>query len=246
MAALPSASSETWAPPPVSSITASAASPDRASTVCAAPSERASSSVSGSTSIATTAAPSARAIITADRPRPPQPWTATQSPARTSLSAAKAVMNRHPSDRGLDEAERVRQPDEVEVGARERDQLGERAPGGEAGLEVGVADLRPAVAARLAAARSRSRTAPSRGRRRRSRAPRGPPRPPRRPARGPARAGSEIAGSWPIQPCQSLRQTPVARTATTTPSAGGEASGTVSTAGGSPNARITAALIAPL
>ena len=33
-----------------------------------------------------------------------------------------------------------------------------------------------------------------------------------------ARAAARSTGSWPIQPCQSLRQTPVARTSTTTPS----------------------------
>ena len=60
----------------------------------------------------------------------------------------------------------------------------------------------------------------------------------------PGTCGSEIAGSWPIQPCQSLRQTPVARTATTTPSAGGSGSGTVSTRSGAPKARMTAALMA--
>ena len=62
----------------------------------------------------------------------------------------------------------------------------------------------------------------------------------------PGTCGSEIAGSWPIQPCQSLRQTPVARTATTTPSSGGSGSGTASMTGGSPKARIKTALIRQL
>jgi hypothetical protein len=53
--------------------------------------------------------------------------------------------------RGLDEAELLGQPDEVQVGARQRDVLGERAPCGEARLEVLVADLRLAVPTRLAA-----------------------------------------------------------------------------------------------
>jgi hypothetical protein len=52
--------------------------------------------------------------------------------------------------RRLDEAEVLGEPHEVQVRARERDQLGERAPGREAGLEVLVAELRLAVAARVA------------------------------------------------------------------------------------------------
>ena len=45
-----------------------------------------------------------------------------------------------------------------------------------------------------------------------------------------------MSGSWPIQPCQSLRQTPVASTRTTAPCGAGAGSGTVSTLGGSPKA----------
>ena len=53
--------------------------------------------------------------------------------------------------RGADEVELLGEPHEVEVGPRQRDELGERAPGGEARLEVLVADLRLPGAARLAA-----------------------------------------------------------------------------------------------
>ena len=44
----------------------------------------------------------------------------------------------------------------------------------------------------------------------------------------PGTCGRAIDGSWPIQPCQSLRQTPVARTSTTTPSGAQTGSATVS------------------
>ncbi len=42
--------------------------------------------------------------------------------------------------------------------------------------------------------------------------------------------------SWPIQPCQSLRHSPLASTRTTAPPAGGVGSGTEETTGGAPNA----------
>ena len=45
-----------------------------------------------------------------------------------------------------------------------------------------------------------------------------------------------MSGSWPIQPCQSLRHRPVASTRTTAPYAPGAGSGTVSTVGISPKA----------
>lgn len=51
-------------------------------------------------STATTRAPQAAAIITADRPTPPQPCTATRSPARTlptCTTARNAVAKRQPS-----------------------------------------------------------------------------------------------------------------------------------------------------
>ena len=54
------------------------------------------------------------------------------------------------------------------------------------------------------------------------------PRRPRRTARARGTCGSAIDGSWPIQPCQSLRQTPVARTSTTTPSGAQTGSATAS------------------
>ena len=97
----PNASTDTCAPPPVSSTTAAAVSPSSARTVNEAPSSRARLSAEEDTSIATTRAPSAAPIITADNPTPPQPCTASQSPARTwpwAGAARQAVANRQPRD----------------------------------------------------------------------------------------------------------------------------------------------------
>lgn len=55
--------------------------------------------------------------------------------------------------------------------------------------------------------------------------------------------GSAMSGSWPCQPCQSLRQTPVASTRTTTPSGEGAGSGSSRTSGRSPNRSKTTARI---
>ena len=105
------------------------------------------------------ARPAAAAIITAASPTPPQPCTATQSPARTAgrgrciarVGGHEAAAER----RRRDEAERVRQADEVQVGVRQRDVLRERARAGEARLVVEVADLRLPRQARSRSARSR-------------------------------------------------------------------------------------------
>lgn len=71
-----------------------------ASTHSTAPNFLARSSARGDTSTATTLAPDAAAIITADRPTPPQPCTATHSPAATlpcCTTARNAVAKRQPS-----------------------------------------------------------------------------------------------------------------------------------------------------
>lgn len=101
MSGEPRASRDTWAPPPVSSRTAAAVSVVAdPSTHSAAPNFRARSRAPGDTSTATTRAPEAAAIITADRPTPPQPCTATHSPAATRpccTTARNAVANRQPN-----------------------------------------------------------------------------------------------------------------------------------------------------
>ena len=50
-----------------------------------------------------------------------------------------------------------------------------------------------------------------------------------------------MPSSWPCQPCQSLRHTPVALTRRTTPSSGQAGAGTSRTVGGTPNSEITTA-----
>ena len=52
----------------------------------------------------------------------------------------------------------------------------------------------------------------------------------------PGTCGSTISGSWPIQPCQSLRQMPVASTLMTAPWGAGAGSATVVSFGVSANA----------
>ena len=83
VAAMPSASIETCAPPLVSSRMAAAGSVFAALTVATAPSSFAKASLSSETSTPMTLAPSAVAICTAESPMPPQPWTATHSPGFT-------------------------------------------------------------------------------------------------------------------------------------------------------------------
>src|SRR5438094_179767 len=95
VAAMPSASIDTCAPPPVRSRMAAAGSPLLAFTVATAPSSFANASFSSATSTAMTLAPRAVAICTAESPTPPQPCTATHSPAATfawSTTPWKAVM----------------------------------------------------------------------------------------------------------------------------------------------------------
>src|SRR5204863_314664 len=83
------------AQPPLSSRMAAAGSPWVAFTVATAPSSFAKASFSSATSTAMTQAPRAVAICTAESPTPPQPCTATHSPAPTfawSTTPWKAVM----------------------------------------------------------------------------------------------------------------------------------------------------------
>src|SRR5215218_9173668 len=87
----PTASITHGAPPLESSRTRSTTSDSLASTTCAAPTRRASSSLTGSMSIAITGwAPVSAAPMTAARPTPPVPKTASGSPAgrRTTLTTA--------------------------------------------------------------------------------------------------------------------------------------------------------------
>ena len=151
---------------------------------------------------ATTRAPPATAIMTADSPTPPQPWTATHSPGcDPALADDRAVGGREAAaeaGRGDEVERRPGSADEVDVGPIDRDELGERAPVREAGLELVVADLLVAGEARLAARRRHRRTARSPGRRRRQSRDVGADRLDRaRRTRGPGRAARRCPGRGP-------------------------------------------------
>ena len=199
-------------------------------------------------STAITLAPAAAAIITAAIPTPPQPWTATHSPARTpawTCSAAQAVMKRHPSDAASTSPSasgtRTRfrsargsatscanEPHAVKPGWKSRSQIwvspsrhGSHVPHPQ---QNGTVTRSPT--ANPCTDGPASATTPH--------------------SSCPGTCGSTIDGSCPIQACQSLRHTPVARTSTTTPSGSQPGSGTSSITSGCSKACITAARIALL
>ena len=80
----------------------------------------------------------------ADRPTPPQPWTATHSPGCTRAlvdDGAKRGDEAAAEAGGRGEIEVVVQPDKIGVGKIERHIFRERSPGREARLELSFADL---------------------------------------------------------------------------------------------------------
>ena len=142
----------------------------------------------------------ALAIMIADRPTPPQPCTATHSPG---CHAALVDDGAKRGDEAAAEAGRggeiqlFRQPHEVGVGKVERDIFGERAPGGEARLELVLADLMVAgiaFEAMAAAADERHRDAVAVLPARHLAADR---QQPCRPVRGPAHAAARCRGRAP-------------------------------------------------
>ena len=175
-----------------------------------------------STSTATTRAPSAFAIITADRPTPPQPCTATHWPADDlAVGDDRAVRRREPAAQGRrgHEGDGVGQADHVGVRARDGHPLRERPGQREARLRwSGQTWASPAPAVLAAAAPEHERHGhPVADRPAASR--RGPTATTVPAYSCPGMWGS-ATGSCPRQACQSDRQTPVAATSTTTPSAG--------------------------
>ena len=130
----------------------------------------------------------------------------------------------------------VGDPDQVDVGPGERHEVGERAPLGEPRLELVLADLAVAAGACPApsAREDERRRDPVADLPRVTEAPVSTTVPA---SSWPGTCGSSMSSSWPIQPCQSLRHSPVASTATTTPSGGHAGSGVWVSSGGVPNAR---------
>ena len=236
-AAEPSASIETCAPPPVISPTAAARS-GPASTVTSAPSARARSSAAGATSTATTRAPRAEAIITADSPTPPQPCTASQSPARTrpcAVTARNAVANRQPRHAAVTKSTDGRQRDQVRVGRVDGHELREGPGPGEPRLGLPRAHLGVAGQAVLARPQPQANGTVTRSPAC-HRVTSGPVATTIPANSCPPMCGS-ATGSCPFQACQSDRHTPVAPTAMTTPSAGHAGSATSITSGSDPVAR---------
>ena len=95
-------------------------------------------------STAITRAPEAAAIITAESPTPPQPWTATHSPGATrpcATTARNAVAKRQPSEAAVPYDSSSGSGDQVHVGVVQSDVLGVRAPVGEARLGLPLAHL---------------------------------------------------------------------------------------------------------
>ena len=116
VAALPRASMDRCAPPPVASRTTaatSAAGPIHGQPRAELARRR---QRGGDTSTATTRAPGDAAIITAESPTPPQPNTATHSRRDPPLVDDRPVGSGEPAAeaRGGREVELVREPDEVE------------------------------------------------------------------------------------------------------------------------------------
>src|SRR3954454_1255565 len=243
VAALPRASIETCAPPPVTSRTAALGSPVRASTTDSAPSRRASSSAAADTSTATTRAPRAAAIIVAASPTPPQPKIATHSPAATrpcAVTARYAVAKRQPRPAAVTKSSAsgngTTLPSARGTATNSANEPQPVNPGwycsshtcGAPARQVGH---RPQAQTNGTVTRSPTATEVT-----------GRPTEATTPANScPGTCGNAIEGSCPTQPCQSLRHRPVARTATTTPSGGQDGTGTSRIAGAAPNADTTSA-----
>ncbi len=154
---------------------------------------------------------------------------------RGGEAAAKACR------RGI--VDRVRQRDEIGLGKIDRHIVGERAPMGKARLELAGADLLVAGAALAAPAAAGDEGNGDSVARLEAR----DPPPGGDDAAGnswPGTCGRRISGSCPIQPCQSLRQRPVAPTAMTTPSSLGVGSSTVTISGDTPNCSYSMAFMA--
>ena len=230
VAALPSASIDTWAPPPVSSCDRRdrVASPRRR--VLGAELSAPAASGSGAMSTAITRAPRAAR----DHSRP----TARRRRSRARPPSRRRARGRGRDRRGTRCRSGSRAPaaarsparsgigDQVQLGDRARHALGERAPAREIRLVVGA---RTSWCARRGTARTPSAAAERRrhpvARRESPRRRRRPPRRRRR-TRGRAHAESGSSESWPIQPYPSLRHSPVARTSITAPSGPGSGSAT--------------------
>ena len=186
-------------------------------------------------STAITLAPSATPIMTADRPRPPHPCTASQSPpARRpcTVSARYAVANRQPSDaavtKSTDPGNATRFRSAAWIATRSAKEPGPVKPGW---VWCGQTCASPARQySHVPHPHTNGTVTRSPGRHRVTPAPTSATTPA---SSCPGMCGS-ATGSWPRHACQSDRHTPVARTASTTPPSGQPGAGTSVTVGSEP------------
>jgi len=228
----PSASTETCAPPPVISAIAAAGSPAPACTVNEAPSSRARSSAGAATSTATTRAPRAAPIITADSPTPPQPCTASQSPARTrpcAVTARKAVANRQPrlaaATKSTSSGTATRFASAAWIATSSANEPGPVKPGWVWCGHTWASPARQYEHLPQPHAKGTVTRSPAR-----HRVTSGPVCAITPASSWPPMCGS-ATGSCPFQACQSDRHTPLAPTAMTTPSGGQAGSATCASSG---------------
>src|SRR5918998_291971 len=240
--AAPRASRETCAPPPVSSVTVAGTSPPPSS-VCSAPLAAASRSAAGETSTATTRAPAATATCTAESPTPPQPCTATHSPGCTRATwttARKAVAKRQPSAAAVaassPSGSATRLTSAVWSATYSAIEPQCVKPGWVCQVQTWCSPA--AHWAQRPHALTNGTVTRSPTRQRRTSAPTAATVPA---SSCPGTCGSTTSGSWPCQACQSLRQTPLAPTRTTTPPGAGSGAETSRTVSGPPKASNTSA-----
>jgi hypothetical protein len=168
-----------------------------------------------------TRAPSAAPISTADRPAPPQPCTASQSPARTrpcAVSARNAVANRQPRQAAVTNETASGSPTRLTSAAGmatcSANEPGPVKPGWVCRGHTWAWPARqyshvpqPQTNGTVTRSPGRHRVTP------------GPAWATVPASSCPGMCGSGT-GSWPCQACQSDRHTPVAPTSSTTPPAG--------------------------
>ena len=189
------------------------------------------------TSTASTRAPRALAIITAESPTPPHPWTATHWSAATrpwATTARYAVANRQPRDAAATKETASGSPTTL-ASARGTATCSANDPG----------SVKPGCSwsghtwefpVRQSSQRPHPRTNGTVTRSPTTRLATSGPTATTVPAYSCPGTWGSATCSCPRQACQSDRQTPVAATATTTPSAGHTGSSTSATVGSTPGA----------
>src|SRR5215469_8175333 len=237
--ALPRASTATSTPWGTAARIISTASPVPASKVISAPACEARASAWPLTSIPMTRAPRERAIITAARPTPPQPKTATDSPALTPATSTMPrydVANRQPrlaaASNGRLPGSATRLKSAQGTAANSAYDPGPWKPGCHwFGQTCALPDTHhmhsphPHTNGTTTRSPTRTRLTPS-------------PTACTTPANScPGMCGRDwISRSWPCQPCQSDRHNPAAPTRITAPPAAAAGTGTSATYGISPKA----------